>query len=118
MAAYPLGPHNVLQCSHMFHRLASHRHQSRSDVYAVEAAAVHNELVTLQPVSLLAQRCASIRLSALPPACCPVVQDETDEAAQSALLTKWGNMHSVRTVLSMSAFAVMLAAVLRSRSSS
>jgi hypothetical protein len=45
------------------------------------------------------------------------VQDEKDEAAQSALLTKWGKMHGVRTALSISAFAVMLTAALRSRSS-
>lgn len=43
-------------------------------------------------------------------------QDEKDETVQSALLTKWGQLHSVRTVLSMSAFAVMLAAALRKRS--
>jgi hypothetical protein len=49
--------------------------------------------------------------------CCVVLQDEKDEAAQSALLAKWGKMHSVRTVLSLSAFAVMLTAALRSRSS-
>jgi hypothetical protein len=46
-----------------------------------------------------------------------VTQDETNEAAQSDLLAKWGKMHCVRTVLSMSAFAVMLTAALRSRNS-
>jgi len=48
--------------------------------------------------------------------CAAALQDEKDETVQSALLTKWGQLHSVRTVLSMSAFAVMLAAALRKRS--
>lgn len=40
-------------------------------------------------------------------------QDETDEAVQSAELVRWGKAHHVRTVLSMSAFALMIAAVVR-----
>jgi hypothetical protein len=42
-----------------------------------------------------------------------VLQDETDEAAQSAELVRWGRQHNVRTVLSMSAFAVMIATTVR-----
>jgi hypothetical protein len=40
-----------------------------------------------------------------------LLQEEKDPTAQKALLRKWGKLHHGRTVLSLSAFAAMIAAV-------
>lgn len=41
------------------------------------------------------------------------MQDSKDEAEQAALLDRWARLHWVRTGLSLTSLAVMLAVVLR-----